>query len=76
MNAIHHIKSGDLKQGKTLLLQAATHLFDLGAEIIVTGCTEISLVLKNNDIEIPIVDPLEVIAKYSVEIALGKTISP
>ena len=72
MRAIfNHIKSGDLDTGRVLLLDAAEHLIDMGAEILVNGCTEISLVIKNGDLKIPVVDPLQIIAEYSVEVALG-----
>ena len=67
-----HIKSGGLAKGRELLLQTAEHLIDSGAEILVCGCTEISLVIKNGDFIIPVVDPMQVIAEYAVEVALGE----
>jgi aspartate racemase len=71
-----HIKSGNLDTGRVLILEAAENIIDMGAEILVNGCTEISLVIKNGDLRIPVVDPLQVIAEYSVEVALGcKSIS-
>ena len=40
--------------------------------MIVCGCTEVSLVLKDGDIAVPVVDPLQVLAEAAVKVGLGE----
>lgn len=58
------IKSGNL-EGKPVgyLIEASESLADRGAELIILGCTEVGLALKQQHLSIPIIDPLEVVAK-------------
>lgn len=73
MKAIYqHIKTGDLKSGREIVLNVATHLVKEGAQAVICGCTEISLVLKDGNIDVPVVDPLQVLAETTVGIALDK----
>jgi len=73
MSAIYeHIKTGDLETGRRISLEAAEALIGQGAEMIVCGCTEISLVLKDGDIAVPVVDPLQVLAETAVKAGLGE----
>lgn len=66
------IKAGNLgEKPKKLLKEAAQELIARGAQIVIAGCTEISLVLGERDIPVPLVDPLTVLAKTAVELALG-----
>lgn len=53
------------------IIRIADSLMKFGAETIVGGCTEIPLVIKNNDIPIPFIDTLEVLAKATVKKALS-----
>ena len=72
MSAIYeHIKAGKLESGKHILNNISEKLRMSGANIIIAGCTEISLVLKNGDLEIPILDPLQLLAEYAVKVALN-----
>ena len=67
MKAIYsNIKAGRILKGKEIIADVATHLIKEGAEIIICGCTEVSLVLKSEDISVPVVDPLQVIAETAV----------
>ncbi|MBZ4663445.1 MAG: aspartate racemase [Caloramator sp.] len=45
-----------------LLKSAAEHLISQGAELIILGCTEIGLVLKQEHVEVPVIDPMDVLA--------------
>jgi len=73
MSAIYdHIKIGDLETGRLLLNKVTDFLVKSGVEIIIVGCTEISLVIKNGDLNIPVLDPMQVLAEYSVNVALGR----
>lgn len=57
------IKAGDRgEEPRRLLAQAAASLAASGAELIVAGCTEIPLVLRQADVAPPLLDPMEVLA--------------
>ena len=65
------IKAG-FKNGlpRTLLLSAAEELITQGAEIIILGCTEIPLALRNGDASVPFIDPTEILAKAAISQAM------
>jgi aspartate racemase len=65
------IKAGFLEEPKNQLLKAAEHLRRKGAEVIIAGCTEVSLVLSQQDMDMPLIDPLTVIARIAVELAMS-----
>ncbi len=72
MNAIYrYIKRGDLETGGKLLHRVAHEIMDAGAEAVICGCTEVSLVLHDGDLTVPVVDPLQVLAEKAVELARG-----
>jgi len=67
MNAIlgeQGIKAGHT-QGKPRrdILAVANTLINKGAEAIIAGCTEVSLVLRQNDLPVPLIDPLQILAE-------------
>lgn len=72
MNAINGKAGSRNRMSKTLLLNAARAQADHGAQIIILGCTEIPLVLKNGDMDIPFVDTTEILAKAAIKQALDK----
>lgn len=61
---VEGIKRGYL-EGKPLdyLQEVVKELQDQNAEVIIAGCTEVVLVLKSNHIDIPLIDPMEILAK-------------
>ena len=62
------IKSGNRGEGpRRLLREAGNRLVARGADLLVAGCTEIPLVLKPGDFEVPILDPMLVLARAVVE---------
>jgi len=68
MKAIYAVKAGDLSnEVKKNIISIAQKLIDKGAEAIITGCTEIPLILKEGDISAPIIDPTQVLAKAAVQ---------
>ena len=72
MKAIYErIKSGDLKGGEEIIRDVAGNLLENGAQIVLCGCTEVSLVLKDGDIPVPVVDPLQILTETAVQVALG-----
>jgi aspartate racemase len=66
------IKAGNLIDGGLLLRNVANDLIARGAEMIICGCTEVSLVLKEGDLTVPILDPLQILAEAAVSEALSK----
>jgi aspartate racemase len=74
MKAIYdHIKKGELVKGQKIIHKVAKDLVKRGVGIMVCGCTEISLVLHHGDLEIPVLDPLQVLSETAVALALGTT---
>ena len=65
------IKAGNTS-GKphTLLLEAARQLEQEGAEVILMACTEIPLALRAGDIQLPLLDPTDLLAQAAVKRAL------
>lgn len=65
----------DIKMGKRAdmekFMRAANSLFENGAERLILGCTELSLIKKNEHLDARFVDSLEVLAKRAIE-ACGK----
>lgn len=55
------------------LAEAARRLKDEGCELVLAACTEIPLVLGHDSSDgVPLLDPMEVAAETSIEIALGR----
>ena len=70
MEAIYtHIKTGNLGDGERLLKKVSEELIADGAELILCGCTEVSIVLKDGDLTVPVLDPLQVLAEEAVKFA-------
>jgi len=68
MKVIYAVKAGDLSnEVKGNILKTTQKLIDKGAEAIITGCTEIPLILKEGDVLVPIIDPTQVLAKIAVQ---------
>ncbi len=66
----HGIKAGYRDQPQAQLLEAGHHLIAKGSEAIIAACTEVSLVLKNGDLSVAVLDPLRVIAELAVKRSL------
>ncbi|NJE47362.1 amino acid racemase [Thermococcus sp. GR7] len=64
------VKAGNLELGRELLLRVARRL-EKRSEGIIAGCTEVSVALKPEDLSVPLIDPLDVIAEMAVRLALG-----
>ena len=73
---INKIILKELTQGKIMqsskqrYLEIIENLIDKKAEGIILGCTEIPLLIKKDDVDIPIFDTTEIHAKAAVEYAL------
>ena len=63
------IKAGFRSAPLEKLLQSVANLENKGAGAIISGCTEISLVLKQPHISIPLINPLKILAVKSIQLA-------
>ncbi len=61
------IKAGHRDEPRAHLLEAGCHLAEKGANVIIAGCTEVSLVIKDGDLAVPLLDPLKIIAQLAVK---------
>jgi len=62
------IKAGFTSGPSQKIIQdAAAKLIQRGAEGVIAGCTEVPLVLKQDDLPVPLIDPLRIIALKSIE---------
>jgi aspartate racemase len=57
---------------KRLVLDAARRLIKRGAEAVIAGCTEIPLVLTDQDIPVPLIEPMRIAARAAVVKAGGR----
>lgn len=72
MEAIYdNIKSGRIKEGKKIILKVIGYLIQRGSNLVISGCTEVSLVLKNISLPVTIIDPLQILSEAAVAAALG-----
>lgn len=51
---------------KKLILEAAQRLIQRGAEAVIAGCTEVPLVLRDEDLPVPLIEPLKIAAEASI----------
>jgi aspartate racemase len=65
---------GPTAWSKALIAVAANTLISRGAQLIIAGCTEIPLVLRDGDLSVPVVDALTVLARVAVERARGRPV--
>ena len=43
-----------------------------GAEAVVLACTDLPILLKQDDVDIPVFDTVEILAEATVQYAIGK----
>jgi aspartate racemase len=49
-----------------IIQSVAQALIKRGAEAVIAGCTEVPLVLKEEDIEVPLIEPLQILAEACI----------
>jgi len=68
MKAIYAVKANKLSRNiKESILKITGNLINKGAEAIIAGCTEIPLILKKEDISVPLIDPTKILAEAAVK---------
>jgi len=64
------IKAGHTEgKSREEICDVAKALIARGAEAVIAGCTEVPLVLKAEDIEVPLIEPLQILAEASILMA-------
>jgi aspartate racemase len=53
-------------KSKEIILDTARSLIQNGAEAVIAGCTEVPLVLKEGDIQVSLIEPLQILAEVSI----------
>ncbi len=75
---VHNVIYDELVQGlikepsRQSYLEVIQNLVKEGAEGIVLGCTEIGLLIKGEDVQVPVFDTMEIHARAAVDAALGR----
>lgn len=75
-NIIHNIIYNELvkgiitKKSKNIYLNIIAKLVEQGAEGIVSGCTEIELLIKPEDLEVPLFETTKIHAEKAIELAI------
>lgn len=57
---------GATNKNLNLLIAAGNELIELGAEILISGCTEIGVILNQDHFNIPLLDPMDILAKKMI----------
>jgi aspartate racemase len=57
---------GDLRRCRASIVRIARRLIERGAEAIIAGCTEVPLVLRQHDLQVPLVDPMRLGAEACI----------
>jgi aspartate racemase len=71
MVTLYRIKAGDLGDDVKREMQGyAEELRKLGAEVLIAGCTELPLVLENEDVRLELIDPGDLLARRCVAVCL------
>jgi aspartate racemase len=77
MTLIKTIKAGGHGTETTAgMARLAAALVERGADAIIAGCTEIPLVIGDNDVSVPLVPSTDALARKTVELATGKAPLP
>ena len=63
---------GPSENSKRLILKASQYCMEHGAQAVIAGCTEVPLVLREEDLPVPVIDPLSILAEASIKKAQGK----
>lgn len=72
METLHRIKGGDVGRAvRKDMIGLAKDLVAEGAGAIIAGCTEVPLVIKSEDLPVPMIDGAEALARRCVAICKG-----
>ena len=63
-------------ESKQKFIKIIHHLVDEGAQGIILGCTEIPLLIGQDDVDVPVFDTMTIHAEAAVDYALNSSSSP
>ena len=68
MKVIYQVKSGIMpEKTKREMIDISEEYSKKGSQAIIAGCTEIPLALKDEDVDVPVIDPTYILAKRAIE---------
>lgn len=74
--AIAAVKRGQTGRESTqLALAGANELIEAGASVLLAACTELPLILRPDDVSVPLIDPTQVLADAAVRFGQGADLS-
>lgn len=71
MEAIYLVKAGKLEEAKAIALEQGKLLVSQGVEVVIAGCTEIPLILRDGDLPVTVIDATKILAEACVREALA-----
>lgn len=69
LSAVRAVKAGALDGARPALIEAARELTDAGAVVLIVGCSEFSLLSRELETSVPVIDTLDVLATACVTFA-------
>ncbi|MEM9208097.1 MAG: amino acid racemase [Pseudomonadota bacterium] len=73
MRLIRAVKGGDTGDAvRAAMRSIAAALIDEGADALIAGCTEIPLVLEDDEVPVPLISSTDVLAAKAVDYGLGR----
>ncbi len=73
MAALYDIKAGRKAAARSVMLTLAEDLIKEGAEVLVSGCTEVPLMLNAEDFSVPLLESTDILAHAVVRVAFQDT---
>lgn len=72
MSLLYRIKAGDMgEEVQDEIVAVAESLVEAGAQAVIAGCTEVPLVLSQDELDVPLIDAGLVLAERCVKVCLG-----
>ena len=72
MSLLYRIKAGDMgEEVQDEIVAVAESLVEAGAQAVIAGCTEVPLVLSQDELDVPLIDAGQVLAERCVAVCRG-----
>ena len=67
MRALYQIKTGEMRESRESIREVAEALVEQGVELMIAACTEVPLVLRAEDLTVPLVVSTDVLVARTIE---------